>query len=228
MRRLRSMKDPTCERLDGTEPARRLRSDRERRLRAGRERQLGAVRGLPWRPTRATSRPRTCCSRRRRRRASRFVAASGDTGSAGRLRTNATVGSLYVNYPASSPWVTGVGGTENTAFASQYLASHRDDLSGRGGCLERWLCARDRSTTLAVVVVAAFRSSTPRPTWQIGPGVDNPAYPNGGREVPDVSASADYNRYPYLVYDTDQLRGLVAERRDVGVVAAVGGSDRAR
>ena len=135
-----------------------------------------------------------------------ILAASGDTGSAGCIRSNAGVGSLYVNNPASSPWVTGVGGTENTAFASQYLASigttfPAEEGVWNDGCADAVVDDSCAGGGGGVSILA------PRPTWQVGPGVDNPAYPNLGREVPDVSASADYTRYPYLIYDTDQFGG---------------------
>jgi subtilase family serine protease len=135
-----------------------------------------------------------------------ILAAAGDTGSAGCIRSDSTIGSLYVNGPASSPWVTSVGGTENTAFASQYLAAKgtpfpAEEGAWNDGCFTGQVDSSCAGGGGGVSILA------PRPSWQTGPGVDNPAYPNGGREVPDVSASADYNRYPYLLYDTDQLGG---------------------
>ena len=135
-----------------------------------------------------------------------ILAASGDTGSAGCLRNNAAVGSLYVSYPASSPWVTGVGGTENTAFASQYLASIGTTFPAEEGVWNDG-CAHTTVDDTCSGGGGGVSILAPRPTWQVGPGVNNPAYPNLGREVPDVAASADYTRYPYLVYDTDQYGG---------------------
>ncbi len=135
-----------------------------------------------------------------------ILAAAGDTGSAGCIRTDNAITSLYVSNPASSPWVTGVGGTENIAFASQYLASVGTTVPAEEGAWNDG-CSDGTVDDSCAGGGGGVSILSPRPTWQNGPGVDNPEYPNLGREVPDVSASADYNRYPYLLYDTDQLGG---------------------
>ena len=135
-----------------------------------------------------------------------IVAAAGDTGSAGCIRSDQTIGSLSVVSPASSPWVTSVGGTENTAFASQYLAAQGSPFPAEEGAWNDG-CYDGQVDNSCAGGGGGVSILTPRPSWQTGPGVDDPAYPNSGREVPDVSASADYNRYPYLLYDTDQLGG---------------------
>jgi subtilase family serine protease len=135
-----------------------------------------------------------------------ILAAAGDTGSAGCIRNDNAISSLYVSNPASSPWVTGVGGTENIAFASQYLATIGTTVPAEEGAWNDG-CADGTIDDSCAGGGGGISILSPRPTWQTGPGVDNPEYPNLGREVPDVSASADYNRYPYLLYDTDQLGG---------------------
>jgi subtilase family serine protease len=79
--------------------------------------------------------------------------------------------SLAVDDPASQAYVTGVGGTSLTSIGSPpHETVWNDPQSGAGG--------------------GGISTLTPKPSWQ-GGGV-------GGREVPDVSASAD-PAHPYAV-----------------------------
>jgi subtilase family serine protease len=129
------------------------------------------------------------------------LAIAGDTGSEGCLRQNNKeyVTSLYVADPASSPWVTGVGGTANTAFESAYDASIQKQFPAEEGV---WNIGCDFNEINGDCSAGGGGESVlyPRPKWQTGPGVVNPKYPNKAREVPDVSASADYSKYPYIIY----------------------------
>ena len=101
-----------------------------------------------------------------------YLAASGDQGSADCLDSNGvSLHGLAVNYPASSWWVTGVGGTNFALNAANQItgqvvwndAGLQSDLAGGGG------------------VSAYFR----RPNYQKG------ATAAKGRVVPDVSMLAD-------------------------------------
>ncbi len=101
-----------------------------------------------------------------------YLAASGDQGSADCLDSNGvSLHGTAVNYPASSWWVTGVGGTNFTLNASNQIANQvvwndtglQADLGGGGG------------------VSRYFR----RPNYQNG------ATASKGRVVPDVSMLAD-------------------------------------
>ncbi|HLW03663.1 MAG TPA: S53 family peptidase [Ktedonobacterales bacterium] len=97
-----------------------------------------------------------------------FFSSSGDSGSA----DCSTSTSLAVDYPASDPFVVGVGGTTlNTTNAGAYLSEsvwNNQDGSDGGG-------------------LSTFFG---QPGYQTGPGVTN-KFSNGKREVPDVSADAD-------------------------------------
>ncbi|MGO8950637.1 MAG: protease pro-enzyme activation domain-containing protein [Ktedonobacterales bacterium] len=105
------------------------------------------------------------------------LAASGDSGAYG-CQDN----TLSVSLPASSPYVTAVGGT--TLFLSSdgsygYEAGWEGPLEGAG-------------------TGGGLSQIYSRPSWQTGPGVLN-SYTNGMREVPDVAADAD-PLTGYLIY----------------------------
>ncbi|HZU11530.1 MAG TPA: S53 family peptidase [Chloroflexota bacterium] len=107
-----------------------------------------------------------------------WFAASGDSGAYDDSSVDSNNTALSVDYPASDPYVTGVGGTSldanGTAYQSESawsISSSNQGPAGSGGGLS-----------------GAFA----RPSWQTGPGVDN-QYTNGRRQMPDVSADADPN-----------------------------------
>jgi kumamolisin len=102
------------------------------------------------------------------------LAASGDTGSTGCLSPRgAPLDTLGVDFPASSPWVTGVGGTNLTLSAvntmadpatNQVVWNDEPTLAGAGG---------------------GGTSLFPRPSYQDG------LQTSSRRQVPDVSMLAD-------------------------------------
>lgn len=97
---------------------------------------------------------------------------------------------LAVDYPASDPWATGVGGTtlqvKNGAYAGEIVWS-----SGSGGPQQ----PKGSGGGLSV--------SFQRPYYQTGPGVDN-SHSNGMRQVPDVAANADANTgYSLYVHESN-------------------------
>ncbi len=102
------------------------------------------------------------------------LAASGDSGSTGCLTSRgAPLDTLGVDFPASSPWVTGVGGTNLTLstantmadpVANQVVWNDEPTLAGAGG---------------------GGTSLFPRPSYQTG------FQTSSRREVPDVSMLAD-------------------------------------
>jgi kumamolisin len=102
------------------------------------------------------------------------LAASGDTGSTGCLSNlGAPLDTLGVDFPASSPWVTGVGGTNLTLSATNTMADPPTDqvvwndepqLAGAAG---------------------GGTSLFPRPSYQTG------FQTSSRREVPDVAMLAD-------------------------------------
>lgn len=106
-----------------------------------------------------------------------ILVASGDSGSAScfQLGGQSFDTSLNADDPAAQPYVTAVGGTNLTLNADNSYQSETVwnggflGGAGGGGVSQFWQ----------------------RPSWQTGPGVDNPQYPNHMREIPDVSLDAD-------------------------------------
>lgn len=100
------------------------------------------------------------------------LAASGDWGSAG-LDND---GLAHVDYPASSQWVLGVGGTVLTASANHAAIVSEVGWDNSGG---------------------GVSELTALPSWQAAAGVPPSVNPGGfvGRGVPDVAAHAAYFWY---------------------------------
>lgn len=106
-----------------------------------------------------------------------IFAASGDAGAYDETGVrHGNPNALVVDYPASDPYVTGVGGTTLGANGSQYQGE------------TAW---SDSSTTTGPAGSGGGLSKRfARPSWQTGAGVNN-QYSNGKRQVPDVAANAD-------------------------------------
>jgi subtilase family serine protease len=148
------------------------------------------------------------------------VAASGDEGSTACYNpTNNTVTAsmeaLAVNYPASSAYAVGVGGTEfpqadaasgNTNYWQS--ASGSDVVSSAVSYIPEtsW---NDDSSSAGTTYGAQYALSaggggvstlTPRPGWQTGvPGIPSGSF----RLVPDISLASSPNYVPYLYCSSD-------------------------
>jgi len=112
-----------------------------------------------------------------------FVA-SGDNGAFDCQSLHPKDRRLSVDYPASSPYVIGVGGTllsvrRDGSYGSE--AGWQETLSGGGGG-------------------GGLSTFDARPAWQRGRGVQN-GDSNGMRQVPDVAASADADSGYFVVAD---------------------------
>ncbi len=116
-----------------------------------------------------------------------FFAASGDFGAYDCHQVRPADNSIVVDYPASDPYMTGVGATTlgmnstNTSYMSEaawFNSASPPNASGGG-----------LSTHFA------------QPWWQTGLGVWN-SFSNGFRQVPDVALDGDPNS-GYSIYTTD-------------------------
>ena len=132
-----------------------------------------------------------------------FIASSGDTGPAScesaSSPTIATDG-ISVSYPASSTYVTGVGGTQLNGDTSTYWAATNNSFAGS---------AIGYIPEVAWNDTVAFKSFSTsgggasaifgKPSWQAGPGVPSDNY----RDVPDVSLPASVEINPYVTCTAD-------------------------
>jgi subtilase family serine protease len=140
------------------------------------------------------------------------VAASGDAGStdcsgtAG--LTTAQQQAVAVDFPASSQYVTGMGGTEfpagdvattNTTYWQAAVGS--DVISSALKYIPEQVWNDDVATGVLSSSGGGVSTLTPRPTWQTGvPGIP----PSGTfRFVPDVSLSSSPNNAGYLYCSSD-------------------------
>jgi uncharacterized protein (TIGR03437 family) len=126
-----------------------------------------------------------------------WLASSGDTGAAdcdSQMALLATNG-MSVNFPASLPQITGVGGTEFNEGAGLYWsAGNSPTLSSALSYIPEiaW-----NDSALGSLSASGGGASTlyAKPSWQAGPGVLN----DGVRDVPDVAMAASPNHDPYVV-----------------------------
>jgi subtilase family serine protease len=147
------------------------------------------------------------------------VAASGDAGSTACYVSPttttpplATQEELSVSYPASSQYVTGVGGTEITA-ANDVSGNAYWSAKGSGDTLTSalqyipevaWnddLSSAQSGSGLSASGGGASTLYTSKPSWQTGvPGIPN----DGKRDVPDVAFYASPDLPGYLFCTSDQ------------------------
>jgi kumamolisin len=106
-----------------------------------------------------------------------ILVASGDSGSSTcfQLMGGGFDTSLNADDPAAQPFVTGVGGTTLTLNSDN---SYQSETVWNGGFF-------------GGASGGGISQFWKRPSWQTGPGVNNPQYSNSMREIPDVSLDAD-------------------------------------
>ena len=113
---------------------------------------------------------------------------------------------LSVDFPASSPYVTGVGGTELTVSnttAGGYWSSANNSSNGSAQSYIPEMAWNDTALNSALAAGGGGASALfTKPSWQVGTGVPN----DGARDVPDIALSASYN-YDALLYCGDLGNG---------------------
>jgi subtilase family serine protease len=148
------------------------------------------------------------------------IAASGDSGSAD-CYVNSPSGSpkstnavLAVDFPSSSQYVTGMGGTEfpaadvastNTTYWQAAVGS--DVISSALKYIPELVWNDDTASTSGTTTTVTISAGgggvstlTPRPTWQTGvPGIPSGTF----RFVPDISLSSSPANAPYLLCSSD-------------------------
>lgn len=159
-----------------------------------------------------------------------FLASSGDTGAAacdGNVASAAQ--GLAVNYPASSPEVTGVGGNEfsegagtywntsngtNGGSATSYIPEtgwNDTTINGKLAATGGGASSCGQATTLGQCL-----GGFPKPSWQTGTGVPNDSV----RDVPDVSMSASADHDGYMICTSGSCSGGISHATIVGGTSA--------
>ena len=145
-----------------------------------------------------------------------ILSASGDQGSTACFQSPTTTSpslavqeALAVNYPASSPYVLGVGGTEISQANSAYYtagsaywqsASGTDLISSALKYMPEVAWNDDSSSNGLSATGGGVSTLFSKPNWQVGvPGI--PA--DGKRDVPDISLFSSPNYVAYLYCTSD-------------------------
>jgi subtilase family serine protease len=132
-----------------------------------------------------------------------FIASSGDTGAAScesvALPTIATNG-ISVSYPASSTYVTGVGGTQLNSDAATYWSATNNSFAGSANGYIPEVAWDDTVAYKSFSTSGGGASAIfGKPSWQAGTGVPADNY----RDVPDVSLPASVIVNPYVTCTAD-------------------------
>ena len=129
------------------------------------------------------------------------LVSSGDSGAASCETSDdpktATAG-LSVSYPASSAYVTAVGGTTLNSDSSTYWSSTNNSFLGSAiGYIPEVAWNDTASYGSLTASGGGFSKIFGKPSWQTGTGV--PA--DGHRDVPDVAFPANVSEHAYLICD---------------------------
>ncbi|AFL90585.1 putative protease [Terriglobus roseus DSM 18391] len=132
------------------------------------------------------------------------LVSSGDSGAAtcDQSSTKVTVATrgLTVSYPASSPYVTAVGGTTLTSDASTYWSSTNNAFAGSA---ISYMPETSWNDTVAYKSFAASGGGVSKifakPSWQGGTGVPADSH----RDVPDVAFPANITEHGYFTCTVD-------------------------
>lgn len=138
-----------------------------------------------------------------------IVAASGDDGAAdcdegpanGNPPAAASQG-LAVDFPASSPYVTGVGGTEFNESGGSYWQpqSSTDIVSSALSYIPEVAWNDSNANGFLSATGGGASMYFAKPSWQAGTGVPS----DGARDVPDISFSASPDHDGYLICSADE------------------------
>ena len=136
-----------------------------------------------------------------------IFAASGDQGSTtcygSTNDTKAQQEQLNVSYPASSAYVTGVGGTEFNEGSGTYwdtTSGSNDILTSAKSYIPEVVWNDDSSQYGLSASGGGVSTFVPRPSWQAGvTGIPSGTY----RLVPDISLDASNDHEPYLFCSSD-------------------------
>jgi subtilase family serine protease len=112
-----------------------------------------------------------------------IVAAAGDHGAADCDTGSIATQGLAVDFPASSQYVTGIGGTEFNAGGGTYFGSTNNSAGGSALSYIPEIVWNDSNQAAGGGGVSTHVT---KPSWQSGTGVPNDGY----RDVPDIAFTA--------------------------------------
>ncbi|MDB5975962.1 MAG: Peptidase propeptide [Nevskia sp.] len=160
-----------------------------------------------------------------------IVTSSGDAGAAdcdvaGKPNATTTSNGLAVDFPASSPNVTGIGGTEfNDSNGTYWKPQASSDVIASALSYIPEFVWNDTSADLGLSASGGGKSSQfSKPSWQTGVGVPG----DNARYVPDIALAASNGHVPYLfcttVASTGQGTCLNGFRDNSGNLTSAGGT----
>ncbi|MDE1161839.1 MAG: protease pro-enzyme activation domain-containing protein [Acidobacteriaceae bacterium] len=153
-----------------------------------------------------------------------IVSPAGDSGAADcdYKATSATQG-LAVDFPASSPYVTGVGGTTFSEGTGTYWSSTNGSTGGSATQYIPEVVWNDSTSGVNLTAGGGGSSSYfAKPSWQTGTIFGVAITDDGTRDVPDVSFSASANHDPYLLCTPNTCTNGFYD--STGSVAVIGGT----
>ena len=161
------------------------------------------------------------------------IAASGDSGATDCDSGGLASQGLAVDFPSSSPFVTGAGGTMfsgDVSNSSQYWNSSNASNGSNtyAGSAKSYIPEspwNETSSTTGLTAGGAGGGGAsaffPKPSWQTGTGVPNDA----SRDTPDISLTAAASHDPYIVCSQSScVNGFTSSS---GVYNVVGGTSAA-
>ena len=120
------------------------------------------------------------------------IAPTGNTGAAACDTTSPAQKGLAVNFPASSQWVTAIGGTSfSPASGTSYFSSSNN---ANGGSATSYIPEVTWNDSNLATTGGGVSTLIAKPTWQTGVGV--PA--DGHRDVPDLALASSIQNTGYI------------------------------
>ena len=131
---------------------------------------------------------------------------------------------LTVDFPGSSPFVTGVGGTEFNEGSGTYWSATNGAYQGSATSYIPEMVWNDTSNTNGLGASGGGASAYfSKPVWQTGTGIPN----DGSRDTPDVALAASGTHDPYLICSGGSCTGGTFRNKDETLNVVGGTSDAA-
>ncbi len=127
-----------------------------------------------------------------------WVAASGDNGANDCYGGTGTASGLSVDSPASTPGVTGIGGTTLSDAGPYWNAANSANHASALSYIPEVVWNDSVLDRVPASTGGGASTFFTKPSWQVGAGVPN----DGVRDVPDIALPASADHDGYLVYSS--------------------------